>query len=59
MARADETRDRPKRFYKLAEAGPVDGGFGVLLDGRGVRTPAGARLAVPTLALAQLIAQAV
>ena len=57
MARADETRDRPKRFYKLAEAGPVDGGFGVLLDGRGVRTPAGARLAVPTLALAQLIAQ--
>ena len=29
----------PKRFYKEVAAGPVDGGFVVTLDGRGVRTP--------------------
>ncbi len=46
----------PKRFYKTAEPGPVDGGFGVLLDGRAVRTPSGGRLALPTPALAELVA---
>jgi chaperone required for assembly of F1-ATPase len=49
--------DRPKRFYKEASPGPVDGGFGVLLDGRPVRTPAGARLALPTPALGELLAE--
>jgi chaperone required for assembly of F1-ATPase len=48
--------ERPKRFYKTAEPGPVDGGFGVLLDGRAVRAPSGARLALPTAALAALAA---
>jgi chaperone required for assembly of F1-ATPase len=48
--------DRPKRFYKAATADALDGGFAVLLDGRPPRTPAGARLVLPTLALAQLIA---
>jgi len=47
---------RPKRFYKAAESGPVDGGWGVWLDGRPVRTPAGAVLATPTPSLAALIA---
>ena len=56
MARAAETGNRPRRFYKLAEAGAVDAGFGVLLDGRAVRAPSGARLAVPTLPLAALLA---
>ena len=46
----------PKRFYKTAEPGPVDGGFGVMLDGRPVRTPAATRLTVPTGALAALVA---
>jgi chaperone required for assembly of F1-ATPase len=49
--------ERPKRFYKAAEAGVVDGGFGVLLDGRPVRTPAGVRLVLPHKALAELLAE--
>lgn len=49
--------DRPKRFYAAAVAGPLEGGFGVLLDGRGARTPAGARLVLPTEALAGLLAE--
>src|SRR5947207_2755427 len=47
-----ERETRPRRFYKGAEAAVCDGEFGVLLDGRRVRTPAGARLALPGLALA-------
>ncbi len=47
----------PKRFYAKAEAGPVEPGWGVLLDGRPVRTPGGARLVVPTKALAELLAE--
>ena len=46
----------PKRFYKSAAAGPLEDGFGVLLDGRAVRSPAGARVIVPTQALASLVA---
>jgi chaperone required for assembly of F1-ATPase len=49
-------QDRPKRFYKTAEATAVDGGFAVHLDGRPPRTPSGARLVVPSQALAELIA---
>lgn len=48
---------RPKRFYAAAAAGVVEQGWGVLLDGRPVRTPAGGRLVAPTEALAALIAQ--
>jgi chaperone required for assembly of F1-ATPase len=48
---------RPKRFYAAAEAGPVEAGWGVLLDGRPVRSPGGARLVAPTQALAALIAE--
>ena len=51
-----ERESRPRRFYKAVEAAVCDGEFGVLLDGRRVRTPAGVKLAVPTLALAELIA---
>ncbi|MEX0347107.1 MAG: ATP12 family chaperone protein [Rhizobiaceae bacterium] len=48
----------PKRFYKQAMAGPVEaGGFGVLLDGRPVRTPAKSILAMPTEAGARLISE--
>ncbi|HTH15127.1 MAG TPA: ATP12 family protein [Magnetospirillum sp.] len=42
-----------KRFYKQASVGEVEGGFGVLLDGRPVKTPAGKRLAAPSRALAE------
>lgn len=53
---ANDQSERPKRFYAAASAGPLEGGFGVLLDGRGARTPAGSRLVVPTEALAALLA---
>lgn len=47
---------KPKRFWKKAQAEACDDGFTVLLDGRPVRTPAKAPLAVPTLVMAQAIA---
>jgi chaperone required for assembly of F1-ATPase len=46
-----------RRFYKEATVAPGDGGFALLLDGRPVKTPARAALAVPALALAEAIAQ--
>ena len=45
-----------KRFYALAEAVSVDGGWGISLDGKPVRTPARALLVVPTEALGAAIA---
>lgn len=46
-----------KRFYNEAAVIPLeDGGFGVALDGRPVRTPGRAVLAAPTAALAEAIA---
>lgn len=48
-----------KRFYKKAEVGPSEDGkgFRILLDGRGVRSPAGAPLVLPVESLAQAIAE--
>lgn len=48
---------RPKRFYETVSVEPVEGGWAVLLDGRGVKTPARQSLAVPTEALARMIAE--
>ena len=46
-----------KRFYRRAEAVALDpGGYGVALDGRNVRTPAGRPLALPNRALAAAVA---
>jgi chaperone required for assembly of F1-ATPase len=45
-----------KRFYSKAEAVPQPGGVAVLLDGRPIKTPARAALAVPTEELAEAIA---
>ena len=46
-----------KRFYGQAEAVPLDAdGYGVALDGRRVRTPAGRPLALPSRALAAAVA---
>ncbi|MFY8106820.1 MAG: ATP12 family chaperone protein [Elstera sp.] len=45
-----------KRFYSHAAAAPVEGGFGVTLDGKPVRTPAGAILTATTPALAEALA---
>ncbi len=46
----------PKRFYKDVTVEARDGGFAVLLDGKPVRTPRMATLALPTRALAEAIA---
>ena len=46
-------RPLPKRFYKAVTVGPVEGGHGILLDGRPVRTPAKKPLAVAAPATAE------
>jgi chaperone required for assembly of F1-ATPase len=46
-----------KRFYEHVSVAPAEGGFAVLLDGRPVQTPAKNRLALPTSALAEVIAE--
>lgn len=55
-ARAAQKTPLPKRFYKDVGVGEGEGGFTILLDGRPVRTPASALLAVPTRALAEAMA---
>ncbi|HKU63913.1 MAG TPA: ATP12 family protein [Rhizomicrobium sp.] len=45
-----------KRFYKQVSIAPVEGGFGVLLDGKSVKTPARHALVLPTEKLANAIA---
>jgi chaperone required for assembly of F1-ATPase len=45
-----------KRFWKEVAVAPEDGGWGVRLDSRPVRTPARAPLVVPSQALAEAIA---
>jgi len=47
----------PKRFYTQATAAPTEGGlFRIELDGRPVRTPGRAHVAVPNRALAEAVA---
>jgi chaperone required for assembly of F1-ATPase len=46
-----------KRFWKEVAVEPEDGGWGIRLDGRPVRTPARAPLMVPGERLAQAIAE--
>ncbi|MER8614878.1 ATP12 family chaperone protein [Mesorhizobium sp. M0220] len=47
----------PKRFYKTVAVAPVEDGFAVHLDGKPVRTPAKALLALPTEKAAALVAE--
>lgn len=47
---------KAKRFWKESKATEADGGYTVVLDGRGVKTPAKTPLVVPTLAMAEAIA---
>ena len=55
-AARDPARPLPKRFYKTATVGDADGGFGILLDGRSVNTPARRRVEIPSRALAEAMA---
>ena len=45
-----------KRFYTTAGTVEVKGGYGIVLDDKAVKTPAGADLVLPTVALAEAIA---
>ncbi len=45
-----------KRFYKNSGVRPAGGGYEVLLDGRGVKTPMAGSLILPTQALAEAVA---
>jgi chaperone required for assembly of F1-ATPase len=45
-----------KRFYKDVSISTVEGGFGVKLDGKPIKTPAGQPLTVPSAALAEALA---
>ncbi len=45
-----------KRFYKLAEAGPLENGYTILLDGRAIKTPAKQEFVVPSEKIAKEIA---
>src|SRR5262245_3362484 len=49
-------QELPKRFYSAVAVGSVEGGYGILLDGRPVRTPAKKLLAVPVRRVAEAIA---
>ncbi|MEM1035976.1 MAG: ATP12 family protein [Pseudomonadota bacterium] len=48
---------KPKRFYKSAGVELIDGAWTVVLDGRVVKTPAKAALALPTRSLAAAVAE--
>ena len=56
MARRDLKKALPKRFYAQAHFEARDGAFVLLLDGRPAQTPGRNRIALPTQAAAQLIA---
>jgi len=45
-----------KRFYKAVGLAEEEGGFAILLDGRGVRSPAGRPMRLPGRALASAVA---
>src|SRR6202012_3650377 len=46
----------PRRFYKAVSTAAAEGGVGVMLDGRPVKTPAGKALVLPSQALADDLA---
>lgn len=51
-----ESEERLKRFWKAADVSEGEGGWIVLLDGRAPRTPAHAKLILPTETAARLVA---
>ncbi len=51
-----EPAERLKRFWTAVDTAEGEGGWAVLLDGRAPKTPAGARLVLPTEAAARLVA---
>lgn len=56
MAKRDQRKTLPKRFYKEAAWETHGEGFALVLDGRPALTPARNRLAMPSLGLVQAVA---
>ena len=54
--KSDQLGYRPARFWKAAGVSEAEGGFAVGLDGRGVKTPQGRALVLPTKAVAERVA---
>ncbi len=53
-----EPGEKPRRFYKEVAVQAADGGgFGILLDGRNLRTPGGRIFQAPTRAVAEQVAE--
>lgn len=46
-----------KRWFKTAAATPLEGGFGIALDGKPLNTPARTPIVAPTRALAEAVAE--
>lgn len=57
MKNGKDDKPRPRRFYSEVAVGEASGGWRILLDGRGVKTPQRAELALPSRALAEAIAE--
>ena len=53
---SDRMLGAPRRFYKTATSTPVEGGWGILLDGKALRSPAKRPFVLSTEALAAAIA---
>lgn len=51
-----EPVEKPKRFYKAVTVSETEGGFGVQLDGRNLRTPKALPLVLPSRAAAEQVA---
>jgi chaperone required for assembly of F1-ATPase len=54
--KSDQLGFRPARFWKAVAIAETEGGFTVVLDGRGVKTPQGRALVFPTKAVAEQVA---
>src|SRR5688572_11829266 len=53
---SDRMLSAPRRFYKTATSTPVESGWGILLDGKALRSPAKRPFVLPTEALAAAVA---
>ena len=52
-----EPAEKPRRFYREVAVTEADGGFGVTLDSRNLRTPKAERMLLPTRAAAEQVAE--
>ncbi|MCR5875397.1 ATPase [Phenylobacterium sp. J426] len=52
-----EPGEKPRRFYKDVAVAPTEGGFGIQLDSRNLRTPKGRVFLAPARAIAEQVAE--